>query len=133
MKINEHLEKAAAFERALAKLDPREDGELYVVFSMRAGTNRVNAALHALGITAETTGPACGIVGDLNHTYKPRLDAPLPQNMQQVFKRLAFIEDLRAEYVRGPKPLGGETAGACHAAYAEIRRETQRILGEDPR
>lgn len=127
MKIAEHLKKAEAFDRALSKLDPMEDSALYVVFLMRACTNRVNAALHALGITTDGP-PADGRVGDLNHTYKPTLPSAPPNVLQEAFKQLKFIEDLRPDFVRGPKPLDRDTAEACDKAYAEIRRSTERIL-----
>lgn len=128
MKIPEHLAKAGAFERAFAKLDPVEDGELYIVLLMRAGTNRVNAALHALGITTDSTAPPPNTVGDLNHTYKPPLAVEIPEQMQQIFKRLSFIESLRSDYVRGSKTVDHDLAAACDTAYAYIRSETQRIL-----
>ena len=53
MLIREHLERAIGFEKSLAKLDPICDSELYVIFLMRAATNRMNAALHALDVTQE--------------------------------------------------------------------------------
>lgn len=120
MKISHHLEKAAAFEQGIARLDPMEDTELFIVFLMRAGTNRVNAALHALGLTTGEGVQAGVKIGDLNHTYKPKLDVVLPPDMRQAFRRLAFIEDLRPEYVRGARCLDCATAEACRVAYAEI-------------
>lgn len=128
MKISQHLEKAAAFEQALARLDPVEDTELFVVFLMRAGTNRVNAALHALGLTTEVMGGEGGTVGDLNHTYKPKLDVALPAAMQEAFRHLALLEDLRPEFVRGPKTLDPAMTEACRTAYAGIRARTDSIL-----
>lgn len=130
MKISQHLEKAAVFEQALARLDPVEDTELYIVFLMRAGTNRVNAALHALGLTTEVMGSPGGKVGDLNHTYKPRLDVALPPAMRVAFKHLALLEDLRAEFVRGPGVLDRAMAEACSRAYAGIRDCTDSITGD---
>ena len=127
MKISEHLSKADAFERAVAKLDPTGDGELYVVFLMRAGTNRVNAALHVLGTTID--GAATPVkLGDLNHTYKPKLNVPVPNELRSAFTHLALIEDLRTDYVRGNKPADTAILNACRAAYAGIRRDTDSIL-----
>lgn len=128
MKISEHLERAIAFERALAALDPLEDAELFVVFLMRAGTSRVNAALHALGLTTEVIGGTASKVGDLNHTYKPKLDVELPGEMKQAFRHLAYLEDLRPEFVRGPRMIDHATAEACRTAYAEICTRTEAIL-----
>ncbi len=127
MKISEHLSKAEAFERTIAKLDPTGDGALYVVFLMRAATNRVNAALHALGITTDGAATPARI-GDLNHTYKPELNTPVPDPLRRAFGHLAFIENLRPAYVRGPEPVDATLAAACKTAYAAIRSETDAIL-----
>jgi hypothetical protein len=79
MKISEHLTKADAFERSAAKLDPAQDTALYVVMLLRAATNRVNAALHVLGTTTEAAATPVKL-GDLNHTYKPKLNVPCQMN-----------------------------------------------------
>ncbi len=127
MKISEHLSKTAAFERAAAKLDPATDTALYVVMLLRAGTNRVNAALHAL--TATTEGAATAEkLGDLNHTYKPKLNVQVPAELQTVFTHLAFIEDLRTHYVRGNKRADPVMIAACETAYAGICNGTEPIL-----
>ncbi len=129
MKIAEHLRKAAAFETALARLDPLQDGELYAVFLMRAATNRLNAAMHALGET--TDGAATDMkLGDLNHTYKPPLKGPVPPSLAASFAELAFIENLRPVVVRGPASLDAETAARARAAHAAVTRETGAILGK---
>lgn len=127
MQTSEHLFKAEAFERSIAKLDPSEDGALYVVFLLRAATNRVNAALHALGVTSDGAATAAKL-GDLNHTYKPKLNTPVPDELRAAFSHLAFMEDLRPDYVRGPKPVDDATLAACETAYAGIRRDTDTIL-----
>ena len=87
----------------------------------------MNAALHALGITPESP-VAEGQVGDLNHTYKPELPVAVPTSLQESFRQLKFIEDLRTDFVRGSTPLDRDTAAACAAAYAAIELETKRIL-----
>lgn len=130
MHIDEHLKKAAAFEASLARLDPLKDGELYAVFLMRAGTNRVNAALHALGAT--TDGAATErMLGDLNHTYKPPMRSPVPAALKAAFEELAFIENLRPDFVRGTKSVDADTARRAQAAYARIRADTVAVLGGD--
>lgn len=127
MQTSDHLSKAEAFECSIAKLDPTEDGALYVVFLLRAATNRVNAALHALGVTSDDPATPAKL-GDLNHTYKPKLNTPVPDELRAAFRHLAFIEDLRPDYVRGPKPVDDATLAACEAAYSGIRRDTDTIL-----
>lgn len=127
MKISEHLTKANAFERSAAKLDPAQDTALYVVMLLRAATNRVNAALHVLGTTTE--GAATPVkLGDLNHTYKPKLNVPVPDELRAAFKNLALIEDLRTDYVRGNKSADAALLNAWRAAYAGIRHDTDPIL-----
>jgi hypothetical protein len=128
MRIHEHLERAEAFERSVAKLDPIRDTELFVVFLMRAATSRMNAALHALGVTEE--GPvAAGVrVADLNHSYKPPLDVEVSADVRKLLGLLKTIEDLRPQYVRGPDLLTPELAAACKRAHEEIVSGTSRLL-----
>jgi hypothetical protein len=122
----EHLRRAASFEASLAKLDPLEDGALYVVFLMRAGTNRVNAALHVMGVTGVEA--SVNRFGDLNHTYKPRLVGDLPVEVGRMFQSLSFIENLRPQYVRGNQPLTPDLVRECRQAYEEIVARTVPIL-----
>jgi hypothetical protein len=126
MEVEEHLGRAAGFEASIAKLDPVGDTELFVVFLMRAGTHRVNAALHALGITAVQAGG--GRIGDLNHTYKPPLPAEAPAEVKAMFGPLAFIENLRPQYVRGPSKLTPELAQQCRRAHEEVVARSTAIL-----
>lgn len=126
MKISTHLEKAEAFERSLARLNPTEDTELFVVFLMRACTNRLNAALHALDFTTESLTDSERI-GDLNHTYKPKLDTPPPDELRMAFESLSYIEELRTDFVRGPRLLTETEVAQCRAAHLEITTRTSRI------
>jgi hypothetical protein len=127
MKIAEHIRKAECFEAALSRLDPLADGEIYAVFLMRAATNRLNAAMHALGET--TDGAATDAkLGDLNHTYKPPLKTAVPAPLARSFVELAFIENLRPDIVRGPVDMDRATAERAKAAHALVRRETAAVL-----
>jgi len=126
MEPQEHLKRAASFEASLAKLDPLKDGALYVVFLMRAGTNRVNAALHVMGITDVTA--SAHRVGDLNHSYKPRLEGELPAEVQRMFQPLSYIENLRPEYVRGGQALTPDVVKQCRKAHEEIVKYTGPFL-----
>lgn len=131
MNIKEHLAKSAAFDRAAAKLDPQNDTALYVVMLLRAGTNRINAALHALGTT--TDGAATPErLGDLNHTYKPKLNVPVPGELRVAFAHLAHLEGLRTDYVRGNRQADRAMLDACAAAYSGIRGETDPLLARRP-
>lgn len=128
MLIREHLERAAAFESSIAKLDPVEDTELYVVFLMRAATNRMNAALHVLDLTDEGPVAAGERVGDLNHSYKPALYVVLTAEVKALLRELASIEDLRPQYVRGPDLLTPELAAACSRAHQTVVAGTSDII-----
>ncbi len=127
MKIEEHLLKADAFERAAAKLAPQTDSALYVVYLLRAGTNRVNAALHALRTTTDGK-PTAEKLGDLNHTYKPELNVPVPGELRAAFGHLALIEEMRTDYVRGDKFLDAAMLDACNGAYRGICDDTAPLL-----
>ena len=132
MKIQEHLLKADAFEHAATKLDPKVDSALYAVCLLRAGTNRVNAALHALQVTTEHAATAQK-VGDLNHTYKPKLNVPIPEELRAAFIHLALIEELRTEYVRGQKLFDVSGLQVCDTAYRGICDDTMLLLNREPR
>ena len=126
MEIQDHLRRAASFEASARKLDPVADTELYVVYLMRAGTSRVNAALHALGITDVQSSAAR--IGDLNHTYKPPLPAEPPAEVRAMFEPLAFIENLRPQYVRGPAKLTPALAQQCRRAHEDVVARSTAIL-----
>jgi hypothetical protein len=126
VEIQEHLRRAASFEASARKLDPIADTELYVVYLMRAGTSRVNAALHALGITDVQSSATR--IGDLNHTYKPPLPAETPAEVKAMFEPLAFIENLRPEYVRGPSKLTPELVQSCSRAHEEVVARSTAII-----
>ncbi len=129
MKISEHLAKAEAFERAAAKLDAHSDSALYVVFLLRAATNRVNAALHVLGTTTDGT-PTVDKLGDLNHTYKPKLNVPVPDRMQAAFRHLALIENMRNDYVHGEKSLDAGALDSCNAAHRGVCHDTAPLVAQ---
>lgn len=130
MKVCEHLIKAEAFDRSAAKLDPASDTALYFIMLLRAGTNRVNAALHVLGTTTDGAATPAKL-GDLNHTYKPKLNEPVPDELRAAFTHLDLIENLRADYVRGNKPADAAILNASRAAYAGIRRATDPLLARE--
>ena len=130
MKIEEHLLKAVAFERAAARLAPQTDSALYVVYLLRAGTNRLNAALHALKTTTDGK-PTTEKLGDLNHTYKPKLNVPVPAELHAAFAHLALIEEMRTDYVRGDKFLDAAMLAACNAAYRGICDDTAPLLAQE--
>ena len=53
MNLAQHLEKVARYEALMERLDVLRDFELWVWVAMSSGTNVLNAALHATGITSD--------------------------------------------------------------------------------
>ena len=53
MRIEDHIKRVQTFERALSRLDPHGDMQLYIWFLEKAGAHCMNAALHTWGITPE--------------------------------------------------------------------------------
>ena len=126
MKIEEHIRRATIFEASARKLNPVEDTALYVIYLMRAATNRVNAALHALNITDVQASAAR--IGDLNHTYKPPLPIAPGAEVKAMFEPLSFIENLRPEYVRGPSNLSATLAQSCRRAHEDVVARSTAII-----
>ena len=87
MKIEEHFKVAREFDSVLSKLDPEVDGLAVIEMLMMAGTNYMNAVLHANEIIPETF--------DLTHSYKPKPenwdDVVLPVPTQELLTNMAFM------------------------------------------
>ena len=100
MKIDEHFKLAREFDSVLSKLDPKEDGLAIIEMQMMAGTNYMNAVLHANGIIAEDA--------DLTHSYKPLPDnwddIVLPVPIQELMTSMTYIENMRKRFARGKTP-----------------------------
>ena len=72
MNLAQHLEKVARYEALMERLDVLRDFELWVWVAMSSGTNVLNAALHATGITSDR---ACYPV----RPNRYMVPAPVPQ------------------------------------------------------
>ena len=147
MNIPAHLEKLRRQEALLARLDPFEDFELWNWVAMSAGTNALNAALHAAGVTSDrdcypvrpnkymepgdtpgTWKQVVGPLGDLLHVDVPKLDVPVPPTMDIALEAMRVIEAYRDPCVRGTHPITTDLATACETAFRECVHITDTIL-----
>lgn len=151
MRIQDHIERVQAFERALSRLDPHADMQLYIWFLEKAGAHCMNAALHRWGITPEIPEGAEAIeppdenaawedaafyhnmarAGDWIHSrYKPDR-VKITKEAGILLKKMFFIEEERADYVRGVKPLSNEMLAKFKNAYQTVRAFAP-VPGEPP-
>jgi hypothetical protein len=134
MNVDDHFKLAREFDAVLSKLDPKEDGLAIIEMQMMAGTNYMNAVLHANGIIAEDA--------DLTHSYKPLPEdwdiLALPVPVQELMANMTYIEDMRKRYARGkspdqkgmPKfePLSPGIVDECCLRYAAMKEVAQCVF-----
>lgn len=152
MHIAVHMEKVGRLEDLLGRLDPQEDFELYMWACMTAGTQALNAALHALGVTEP--GPLYphqipGIYvepepvdgrwrlvmaqpGDVIHLGLPPVDKPVPAVLEEASRSLTLIEDLREVYVRGGAEITPQVVAVCRDAYGTLMGILKPIIAAAP-
>ena len=151
MRIQDHIERVQVFERALSRLDRHADMQLYIWFLEKAGAHCMNAALHAWEITPEISAGAEAValpnknaewedaafyhnmarVGDWIHSrYKPK-NVIVTKDAEILLENMFFIEEERADYVRGIEPLSDEMFARFRDAYRTVRAFAP-IAGEPP-
>jgi hypothetical protein len=147
MNLAQHLEKVVRYEALMERLDVLGDFELWVWVAMSSGTNVLNAALHAAGITSERACypvrpnrymvPGAGFgtwtqeegpLGDVLHVDVPAIEAAMPAALERACEALRVIEDARDSCVRGPREITPELAAGCEAAYRNCVEATKPIL-----
>jgi hypothetical protein len=151
MKIEDHIKRVEAFERALAKLDRHKDMQLFVWFLEKAGCHCMNAALHSWGITPEIPEGAEAVdepdpdaewedaafyknmarAGDWIHSRYDPGTAELTDEAKKMCKLMFFIEEERADYVRGIEPMSDDVFAKFKSAYLTVRK-CAPISGEAP-
>ena len=138
MKIESHFEKIERFEALRNRLDRFEDFEIWFWTTMNAGTNAVNAALHAAGVTEDgpwypqqpgvymvagdepdTFTPAFRPLGDVLHVGRPKIEKPIPEKVQRIADLMDVIEEWRDPCVRDGAPVTPEIVDKVDAAYRE--------------
>lgn len=138
MNIASHREKIAKLEALRARLDPMEDFELWFWAGMNAGTHAVNAALHHAGVTGAEdrfpTQPGVYLVpqpggalqpmlkplGDVLHVGRPRVEAPVPEDIARMMSRMEVIEHHRDPCIRGEREPTRAIAEECDAALRAV-------------
>ncbi|MFG1357953.1 hypothetical protein [Xanthobacter pseudotagetidis] len=140
MEIAVHMEKVGRLEDLLGRLDPQDDFELYMWTCMTAGTQALNAAMHALGVTEpgrlyphqipgiyvepEPVDGRWRLVmaapGDVIHLGLPPVARPVPAVLEEASGYLTAIEDLREVYVRGGEAIMPDVVALCQAAYGDL-------------
>lgn len=148
MQIQAHLDKLTRLEVARTRLRPIEDFELWFWATMLAGTNALNAALHAAGITpaeasypsqpgvyqiAQQDGsfaPVLKAAGDVLHAGRPVISQPLPQDIHAMMQAMERIEAYRDPCTRGDMAITHAVVAECQTAYEQCRRLLQNLLVE---
>lgn len=138
MKVESHFEKIERFEALRNRLDRFEDFEIWFWTTMNAGTNAVNAALHAAGVTEDgpwypqqpgvymvagdepdTFAPAFRPLGDVLHVGRPKIEKPIPEKVQRIADLMDVIEEWRDPCVRDGAAVTREIVDKVDAAYRE--------------
>jgi hypothetical protein len=134
MKTSFHLSQIAKLQALRARLDPLEDFELWFWAGMTAGTHAVNAALHNTQVTVddemfptqpgvylvpESDGslkPAFRALGDVLHVGRPKIEAPVPENIARMFHEMETIEQHRDPCVRHGREPTPQIVAECDAS-----------------
>lgn len=149
MYLADHLDKYRRFDSACQRLDPRDDFVLWYWAVSSAGTCLINAALHRLGALKEnrhfaTQVPDVYAVADddaswhyeiahdcdLIHAGIPEL-AAVPNELVAAFAAMERIERYRNPCIRSEHPVTDAMLRDFVEAYAEVRKVTGAVLGED--
>lgn len=146
MKISGHLHKLEKLEALRRRLDPAEDFELWFWAGMTAGTHAVNAALHHANVTSDkavfptqpgvylvqqadgSLKPAFHPLGDVLHVGRPKIDAPVPEDVAAMMREMELVEQHRDPCVRDRRDPTPEIVEECDRALGRcLRLLHQRI------
>lgn len=139
VKIESHFEKIGRLETLRNRLDRFEDFEIWFWATMNAGTNAVNAALHATGVTEDGSSwypqqpgvymvageepgafvPAFKPLGDVLHVGRPKIEKPIPEKVRRIADLMDVIEEWRDPCVRDGATVTREIVDKVDAAYRE--------------
>jgi hypothetical protein len=146
MKTSSHLEKVTKLETLRNKLDPADDFELWFWAGMTAGTHAVNAALHHANVTSDDDvfptqpgvylvqqadgllKPAFRPLGDVLHVGRPKIDAPVPEDITEMMHQMEIVERHRDPCVRDRREPTREIVEECDTALSRcLQLLRQRI------
>lgn len=148
MNIASHLEKVGRFEVLRARLDSLEDFDLWFWVTMNTGTNAVNAALHHAGVTRADdvfpTQPGVYLIpaadgqlvpgfhplGDVLHVGRPKVEAPVPEDIAEMMCAMEVIEHHRDPCVRGEREPTPAIAQECDRALRRCLELLARRVGK---
>jgi hypothetical protein len=148
MRIEAHLEKVRRLDAVRQRLAPAEDFELWFWMSMSGGTHALNAALHAVGATSDghvfptqavdvylepgptagTFRPAIRFGCDILHVGMPRVEVPIPSDLEQACGAMEVLETFRDGCVRGDRAITPGIIEAVDAAYTRCLALTAGVL-----
>ena len=136
MKIAAHVEKVGRLCALRGRLDPLDDFELWYWTTLTAGTNMLNATLHAAGLTSDdrvfSTIPGVHVVpqpdgsyarelrgpGDVSHVGWPPIEGDLPAHVRRLETLLHGIEEHRDPCLRGDRTPTQAIVDECESAFA---------------
>jgi hypothetical protein len=146
MKASCHLDKIAKLEALRCRLDPSDDFELWFWAGMTAGTHAVNAALHHARVTSDddifptqpgvylvpqpdgSLKPAFRQLGDVLHVGRPKIDAPVPEDVLAMMHEMEIVERHRDPCVRERCEPTREIVEECEGALGRcLKLLRQRI------
>ena len=148
MQIASHLEKIDKLEALRAKLDPMADFELWFWSAMNAGTQAVNAALHHAGVTRpadvfptqpgvylipqpdRSLKPGFHALGDVLHVGRPKVEAPVPEDVSQMMEAMEVIEHHRDPCIRGERTPTPAIAEECDRALRTVLELLRKRIPE---
>jgi hypothetical protein len=135
MKIASHVEKVQRLCALRARLDPLDDFELWYWTTLTAGTNMLNATLHAAGRTSDervfSTIPGVHLVpqpdgscrrelrgpGDVSHVGWPPIEGDSPAHIRHLETLLHAIEEHRDPCLRGERMPTQAIVDECEAGF----------------
>lgn len=139
MRIASHLDKFHRLDSLRARLEPLADFELWYWTTLTAGTNALNAVMHATGMTSDdpvfSTIPGVHMVrqadgsyaralrgpGDVSHVGWPPVEGEAPPDLRELEHALEAIEEHRDPCLRGERTPTDAIVAECEAAFARVR------------
>jgi len=146
MKIDSHVDKVQRLAALRARLHPLADFELWYWTTLTAGTNMLNATLHASGLTSDdpvfSTIPGVHLVrqgdgsyarelrgpGDVSHVGWPPIKGDVPASVRRLEALLHGIEEHRDPCLRGDRAPTAAIVEECEHAFAEAMSIYQQAV-----
>ena len=135
MQISSHVEKVGRLRALRRRLHPLDDFELWYWTTLTAGTNMLNATLHAAGVTSDervfSTIPGVHVVpqpdgsyarelrglGDVSHVGWPSIKRDVPAHIRRLEGLLHEIEEHRDPCIRGDRHPTQAIVDECESAF----------------